>query len=115
MGMFTTLFDFGCSTEPRKEPRVRDRERERENNPDGLTKLTRQRPNGLMTSPEASDTGLGVDRQPDSGQFAAKARDPVPLLRDHDTGQLESDEFAVGNFSAFDTGKKRARRRGGTK
>ena len=110
--MFTDLFDFG-STDKRSEKRERDRQRERENNPDGLTKLTRQRTNGFMTSPDASGTDYGVDRQPNSGQFASKDRDPVPLLRDPDTGRLESDKFAVGNFSAFDSGDKQSRRRGG--
>jgi hypothetical protein len=69
-------------------------------NPSGLTKLTRERPNGRLVGDEPDRTGLGVDRN-NSGRFASRDRSPVPVLRDED-GTFESDPYAAGNFGTFD-------------
>jgi hypothetical protein len=68
------------------------------NNPAGLTKITRQVPNGRLTEADPDPTEFGVDRQA-SGRFASKQRAPVPVLREDD-GEFELDPYAVGNFDA---------------
>jgi hypothetical protein len=75
------------------------------NNPAGLTKVTRQIPNGRITEPDPGKTEFGVDRQA-SGRFASKQRAPVPFLR-ADDGTYEADPYAVGNFEAPGTEGKR--------
>ena len=71
-----------------------------DDNPSGLTKLTRERPNGRLVGDDADGTPFGVDRN-NSGQFASRDRSPVPVLRDED-GTLESDPYAAGNFGGFE-------------
>jgi hypothetical protein len=67
-------------------------------NPRGLTKLTREFPNGRLVGPEPMDGPEGLDRN-ESGQFASRRRSPVPFVRDED-GTLASDPFAIGHFDA---------------
>ncbi len=96
--MFDKIFDFGDDDSTDAET-----QREWANNPDGLTKLQRQRPNGQLTphdSPDAPDAPNAVDRGRESGRFVSKDRDPVPFVRDRETGRLEADAFAIGNFDA---------------